>query len=65
MCTYNEIVEVPVNPYLSPSRVRLEASTSSSSLSLPVWGARCAPGSEREARAELPLYVVVLVACST
>ena len=44
-----------MNPYLSPSRVRLEASSSSSSLSLPVWGARCAPGSKREARAELPL----------
>ena len=54
-----------MNPSLSPSRVRLEALSSSSSLSLPVWGARCAPGSKREARAELslchspggPLYV--------
>ena len=48
-----------LNPFLSPSRVRLEASSSSSSLSPPVWDARSEPCSEREAVS----YVQVLVGC--
>ena len=54
------MVEVHVNPFLSPSRVRLEASSSSLSLSPPVWDARSAPCPEREAR-EAVYYVQVLV----
>ena len=37
---------------MSPSRVRLEGLSNSSSSSLPVWCARCAPGSERKVRVE-------------
>ena len=48
-----------LNPFLSPSRVRLEVSSSSSSLSPPVWDARSVPCSTREAVS----YVKVLVGC--
>ena len=37
-----------MGPNISPSRVRLEGLSNSSSPSLPVWSARCAPGSKRE-----------------
>ena len=37
---------------MSPSSVRLEGLSNSSSPSFPVWCARCAPGSEREVRVE-------------